>query len=73
MTNDDIKYLENRLAKLNATKKPPPPPKSDPDFTVLIDCCINHIQNNLRIDESAIYEIALECVYGEEIWEFLNQ
>jgi 5-methylcytosine-specific restriction endonuclease McrBC regulatory subunit McrC len=54
-----------------------PKPKKIPDFESLIKAC-EHYLNNIEKgkqrddDQHYIYEAAMECIYGKEVWDFIN-
>lgn len=51
-----------------------------PDFQPLITICISYIQEIAKGEEGRtkdfdhyIYETAMECVYGKEVWDWINK
>jgi len=64
-------YHRNRIS--------PPGPVAEPNFDELIDACKEHIETIVRTgnrgkhDEHYIYELAVEAVFGEGIFDWMVQ
>jgi len=61
-----------------AAENPMPTPKPVPDFKNLVVMCQEHIQeiavgNNNNDTEHYIYEAAINAVYGDEVWKWINK
>lgn len=68
---DDALEKEVERRELQARPKP----ISDPDFTKLINACVEFIDDLAakRSDtEHWIFEAAMVAVFGEEVWEWIN-
>lgn len=68
-----IKQLEQELEKRKNIK--PLPKETTPDFSTVVRLCVQHINllpDNSNDFENAIYEAAMEAVYGEKVFDWIN-
>ena len=76
-TDEEIE-LEMAKRKRAAEEQSIPVPKPNPDFKELINACRSHISDIARTEhdddtEHYIYEAAIEAVYGDEVWKWINK
>ena len=71
--------LEEELRRRNAQKKEDEKPKELPvkNWVSVIKLCQGYLDNTAkgRVDENlrqCIYEAAMEAVFGDEVWEYIN-
>ncbi len=68
-----LKELEGRKKNKNIV------PLFNPNFTKLVEAVRNHVESTLNEgpedndDSHFIYEIAVEAIYGKEIWKIFNE
>ena len=79
MSREDLEDLLERVEeRLVMTEPPPSPkPKKDIDVSSIIklaeDIILNHVNDTVDDNqENWCYEAVLEAVYGNDIWEWIN-
>ena len=81
MTTERAEIEIARLQKIIQENKKSeiPIPLPEPDFSPLIEMAkshINEISNEGFADENSdhwFYEAVMECVYGKNVWEWINK
>lgn len=75
----DIARLQNELEQLDKSKSDAPKPLENIDYERIKANVVAHVQdlatNNYvsEDDHHYIFEVALEAVYGKDIWKWYNK
>lgn len=74
-----VEQLQSELERRKKLQENIPQPLPNPDFSKLIKLLQEYLSNLAKTGyknddtDHYTYEIALECVYGKGVWEWVNE